>query len=103
MNNILLEIGGKEYYFDIDKLASEVQYENDKKIVDSESSEINDLATLKIDVTKYEMYRDLIGTILTPNDIILDNKMGMMALNELPIPFKLSFNTLLMKGIIKEL
>tara|TARA_B100000575_G_C23045760_1_gene601957 strand:- start:169 stop:480 length:312 start_codon:yes stop_codon:yes gene_type:complete len=103
MNNILLEIGGKEYYFDIDKLASEVQYENDKKIVDSESNEINDLATLKIDVTKYEMYRDLIGTILTPNDIILDNKMGMMALNELPIPFKLSFNTLLMKGIIKEL
>ena len=43
------------------------------------------------------------GTLLTPTDSIIDNKMGMMALNELPIPFKLSFNTLLMKGIIKEL
>ena len=49
------------------------------------------------------MYRDLIGTVLAPTDSIIDNKMGMIALNDLPIPFKLSFNTLLMKGIIKEL
>ena len=62
-----------------------------------------DTEVLKIDVTKYEMYRDLVGTLLTPNEMIIDNKMGMIALNDLPIPFKLSFNTLLMKGIIKEL
>lgn len=104
MDDILLEVGGKEFYFDIDKLAREVQYEKDSEDVlkeDCESTE--DLATLKIDVTKYEMYRDLVGTLLTPNEMIIDNKMGMRALNELPIPFKLSFNTLLMKGIIKEL
>ena len=104
MDNILLEVGGKEFYFDIDKLAKEVQYDGETKTNDEKECEDNDnLAALKIDVTKYEMYRDLVGTMLTPNDIILNNKMGMMALNELPIPFKLSFNTLLMKGIIKEL
>ena len=48
------------------------------------------------------MYRDLIGTLLTHNEGV-DDKLGMMGLNQLPIPFKLSFNTLLMKGIIKEL
>ena len=68
----------------------------------SETNEEESLASLKIDVTKYEMYRDLIGALLSYNDIV-DDKMGMMALNQLPIPFKLSFNTLLMKGIIKEL
>lgn len=104
MDNILLEVGGKEFYFDIDKLAKEVQYDVDTKTNDKKECDNNDdLAALKIDVTKYEMYRDLIGTMLTPNEMIIDNKMGMMALNELPIPFKLSFNTLLMKGIIKEL
>ena len=59
-------------------------------------------ATLQIDVAKYEMYRDLVGTLLSCVEVI-DDKMGIMALNSLPIPFKLSFNTLLMKGIIKEL
>jgi hypothetical protein len=104
MDNILLEVGGKEFYFDIDKLANEVQYDMEVKSNDEEKcEEINDFNALKIDVTKYEMYRDLIGTLLTPTDAIIDNKMGMMALNDLPIPFKLSFNTLLMKGIIKEL
>ena len=107
MDNILLEVGGKELYFDIDKLAKEVQYDVDNKTINKKECEDNelqdDLTHLKIDVTKYEMYRDLIGTLLIPNDTIIDNKMGMMALNELPIPFKMSFNTLLMKGIIKEL
>ena len=55
MDNILLEVGGKEFYFDIDKLAGEVQYENE-----SENKEVcedsTELPTLKIDVTKYEMY-----------------------------------------------
>ena len=102
MDNILLEMGGKEFYFDIDKLASEVQI--DKKTECELIEENPDLmSTLKIDVTKYEMYRDLIGTLLTPNENIIDNKMGMVGLNELPIPFKLSFNTLLIKGILKEL
>ena len=106
MDDILLNVGGKEFYFDVDKLAKEVQYVTDTKCVEvpSESHNIDEeFAQLKIDVTKYEMYRDLIGTLLTPNENIIDNKMGMVGLNELPIPFKLSFNTLLIKGILKEL
>jgi len=104
MDDILLNIGGKEFYFDIDQLANQVQYDVDIKCEDKTEEIKTDesLASLKIDVTKYEMYRDLIGALLTYNDIV-DDKMGMMALNQLPIPFKLSFNTLLVKGILKEL
>tara|TARA_Y100000592_G_C5464474_1_gene315892 strand:- start:1312 stop:1626 length:315 start_codon:yes stop_codon:yes gene_type:complete len=104
MDDILLNVGGKEFYFDIDQLANQVQYDIETKCEDNskETNEEESLASLKIDVTKYEMYRDLVGALLSYNDIV-DDKMGMMGLNQLPIPFKLSFNTLLMKGIIKEL
>jgi len=101
MDNILLEIGGKEFYLDIDAMSEAVKVDNEPVTV-VESSENIIQNTLQIDVAKYEMYRDLVGTLLGCGEII-DDKMGIMALNSLPIPFKLSFNTLLMKGIIKEL
>ena len=108
MDNILLDIGGKEFYFDIDSLSREVQIKESAIINDENSGETECKKDIKvdpyiqIDVAKYEMYRDLINTLLSTNDLI-DDKMGMMALNSLSIPFKLSFNTLLIKGIIKEL
>ena len=114
MDNILLDIGGKEFYFDLDALSEAVLIENkdsgalliekrdmvveDKKC--EESEKINN--PHQIDVTKYEMYRELIGTLLSSNEIV-DDKMGMMGLNSLSIPFKLSFNTLIIKKILKEL
>ena len=57
---------------------------------------------MQIDVTKYEMYREMIGALLMYNEQI-DNKMGMIGLNSTTVPFKLAYNTLLMKGILKEL
>lgn len=95
MENILLEIGGKEYYFDVEKLAEIVK-------LPSVHNDENGEEILHIDISKYEIYREIVSVILNCNDII-DNKMGMHGLNSLPIPFKISFNTLLMKGIIKEL
>ena len=95
MENILLEIGGKEYYFDVEKLSDMVKLPPTQKDEDG-----NDI--VHIDISKYEIYKDLLTVILTCNDVI-DNKMGMHGLNSLSIPFKISFTTLLMKGIIKEL
>jgi hypothetical protein len=103
MENILLDIGGKEFYFDMDALSEIIRVDNKdlSPIIKEESSAKID-PLIQIDVAKFEMYRDFIGTLLNCNEII-DDKMGIMGLNSLPIPFKLSFNTLLMKGIIKEL
>jgi len=102
MDNILLDIGGKEFYFDMDSLSEAVKVDNECVSVPPPAKETPPSNTLQIDVAKYEMYRDLVGTLLNCNEII-DDKMGIMGLNSLPIPFKLSFNKLLMKGIIKEL
>lgn len=110
MENLLLEIGGKELYIDVEKLSEIVRIEPNVKIeknIDTdESSEdeenLVDESVVQIDVTKYELYREMIGTLLSYNEEI-DNKMGKVALNATSVPFKLAYNTLLMKGIIKEL
>jgi hypothetical protein len=106
MDNLLLEICGKELFFDIDKLSDICKIEDVE--VDEDTSKIVEKLPLmenlgtQIDVTKYEMYREMIGSLLMYNEQI-DNKMGMVGLNSTTVPFKLAYNTLLMKGILKEL
>lgn len=110
MDNLLLEIGGKELYFDIEKLSEIVRIEPKecppKMDMETENEDESDFvideSAVQIDVTKYELYREMIGTLLSYNEEI-DNKMGKVALNATTIPFKLAYNTLLMKGIVKEL
>ena len=105
MENILLEVGGKDFYIDIDALSECISVEK-KALVGTNGEKMNTTTEtapgLQIDVAKYEIYRDLINTILTTTDVV-DDRMGVMGLNSLPIPFKISFNTLLIKRIIKEL
>lgn len=110
MDNLLLEIGGKELYLDIDRLSELVRIEQEappitvnegKDDIDIEQP-ISDAGGLHIDVSKYEMYREMIGGLMMYNEEV-DNKMGIVALNSTTIPFKIAFNTLLMKGILKEL
>jgi len=106
MDNLLLEICGKELFFDIDKLSDickiEDIEEDDEQPKDVEKLPIMENMGMQIDVTKYEMYREMIGTLLMYQEQI-DNKMGMVGLNSTTVPFKLAYNTLLMKGILKEL
>jgi hypothetical protein len=110
MENLLLEIGGKELYIDVERLSEIVKIEPNVRIEknmeteeDSENDgDLVDESVVQIDVTKYELYREMIGTLLSYNEEI-DNRMGKVALNSTSVPFKLAYNTLLMKGIIKEL
>ena len=110
MDNLLLEIGGKELYLDIDRLSEIVRIEQEPLplTVNEGQSDVEieeplpDAGGLHIDVTKYEMYREMIGALMMYNEEV-DNKMGIVALNSTTIPFKIAFNTLLMKGILKEL
>ena len=113
MDNLLLSIGGKDLYFDIDILSEiiriEPQQKTNEEICEDKSSELSDEGVefledmgLHIDVAKYEMYREMINTLLQTNEEI-DDKLGLHGLNHASIPFKMAFNTLVMKGIIKEL
>lgn len=97
-----LDIGGYNLYLDFDKLSEIVRLEpetfldEDGNLVQNEGD-----GGPHIDITKYEMIREMVGVVLSSNDII-DDKMGELALNTLPIPFKISYNTLIEYDILKD-
>ena len=97
MDNILLEVGGSELYLDIDRLSEivRIEKENVPSLVDGEENGMEmenipmDNGNIHIDVTKYEMYREMIISIMSYNEEV-DNKMGSNILNNTPIPFKIA-------------
>ena len=109
----MFEIAGKEYYFDLNEMSKFVRFENTNIVDDvlGDIEEENDKGaeimvdedpTQMIDVTKWEMIRGMVETILQDQSII-DDKMGIQGLDkELSIPVKLSFNTLIKHNIIKS-
>ena len=108
MEKQYLDFAGKELIVDFDKLSEVVRADNpfmrDDKgniLKDGDGKVILDDA-LHVDVTKYEMLRDMLTTVLQGTDEI-DEKLGIMALDSLPISFKLSYNTLIYYDILREL
>ena len=123
----LFEIAGVKYYFDLDQLTQFIRIEKPESVddilgeakkeltkkpentEDSEDSENEELVEAElegysqiIDITKWETTKVMIETVLTEQGPI-DEAMGRTKLsNQLSIPFKLSFNTLLKYQIIKE-
>jgi len=117
----MLEIGGTEYVIDftaIDKLLNEDKDLANREVSETEVKEILDANGIlisteritktyekgrEVDMTRYETARILLEILLTFNAEI-DDTLGLdRALSSAPLPFKLSFNTLLSYGIIKEL
>lgn len=87
---------GENYYFDVDELETQVSLANSKLIPLSGDSE-----TEQISVTRYETFKLLIEVVLSEREGI-DDSLGIHSAKELSIPFKISFNTLLLNKIIKK-
>jgi hypothetical protein len=84
----MFTVFGENYYIDLDKIDKEVEL----KSTSGES---------QIHLVKYEMIKHMVETVLTEDEIV-DENMGMKS-KEVSLPFKLSFNSLLMKNIINKL
>jgi hypothetical protein len=103
----MFKIFNENYYIDIDAVDNYVQLNvevpNEKQSEDQDDD--NDVTTLneekQIHLVKYELVKVLLETVLTEVDQV-DEKLGMNA-TELTIPFKIAFNSLLMKSIINKL
>lgn len=96
----MLSFLGENYYLDIDELEKQVSYEKSVLPVsftgDSEQSQEQ-----QISVTRYDTFKSLIEVILTEREE-LDESLGIHGAKDLTIPFKISFNTLLINKIIKK-
>lgn len=87
----------ENYYIDIDELENQVSLSKSKIIVSSGETENE-----QISVTRYETFKLLLDVILTERESI-DESLGIHSAKDLSIPFKISFNTLLLNKIIKKL
>jgi hypothetical protein len=102
----LLEIGGKKYYIDIDGVSNLIKIDKLDTVEDlldsTDESNTNPPFGQIIDVPKWEITRAMVETVLSENNPI-DEGMGVEAMNnELSIPFKIAFNTLIINKIIKQ-
>lgn len=105
-----LKIAGKNYYFDLDKISDFIKVDESDGVEDilngmeitDDLVDNNQSDTMLIDVTKWEMTKVMVETILSENSIV-DEQMGVTKFGEqLSIPFRISFNTLLINKLIKN-
>ena len=83
----MIKILNENYYIDLDVLDKQLQIENPS-------------GETQIHVVKYEVVKMMLETILSEVEEV-DEKLGPNN-SELTIPFKLSFNTLLVNKIINK-
>ena len=108
----LFEIAGREFYFDLDSVSDYIKLKESESlddILEEFTEEKKDTVTdsdymegQMIDISKWEITKAMIETVLSEHGVV-DEKMGVTKLGEqLSIPFRLAFNTLLQNKLIKE-
>jgi hypothetical protein len=91
----MLQVLGESYYLDLDKIDDYVQIK-DSKPVSGESE------TTHISIIKYDTIKLMIEIIMEEPEEV-DEKLGAKGTNNLSIPFKIAFNTLLYKNLLNKL
>ncbi len=110
----IFKIAGENLYFDLEKISDFVRIKEDdtknfddllnKSSNNDTEKEINSdyVENIMIDMTKWDLVKSMIETVLSENGII-DENMGITKLGEqLSIPFRLSFNTLVKHNLINK-
>jgi hypothetical protein len=111
----MFEIAGESYYFDLEELSSFIRIEHDETVEDilneakkdflKENEGLDEKNIHNVDIIdfpKWETTKVMMECILSENGPV-DEAMGFTKLsNQLSIPFKMSFNTLLKHKIIKK-
>ena len=99
----MFKIFNEIYYVDIDAIDEYVQFTAEVPEDDVETE--GDVAELKeekqIHLVKYELVKNFLETVLTEANEV-DEDLGMKS-NEVSIPFKIAFNSLLIKKIINKI
>jgi len=93
---MMIEIFGENYYLDFTALDDLVEI---KKEPNSEKEEEGEEGQ-QFSLIKYDILKIMIEVVMSEREEI-DNNLGVIKTNELSLPFKLAFNTLLKYNIIK--
>tara|TARA_R110002020_G_scaffold68611_4_gene179473 strand:+ start:16122 stop:16436 length:315 start_codon:yes stop_codon:yes gene_type:complete len=93
LSNLQLDIVGVPMYVDVDEFVN---------LVTTETSKEDEDGQFHINAPKYEILRLMLDVVLNDNEIV-DDTLGIRALRNSTIPFKLTLNTLINYNIIKEI
>jgi hypothetical protein len=89
----MLKILGEFYYLDLDAIDEFIQ------IKETEPSPSGSTEGAHISIAKYEMVKLMVEVLM--DDAEVDETLGDKS-SEITIPFKLSFNTLINKGLLNK-
>lgn len=92
----MLKVLNENYYLDLDKIDDYVQIKGDKIIISGVTESTH------ISIIKYETVKLMIEIIMDEHEDI-DETLGSKGANNISIPFKLAFNTLLYKNLLNKL
>ena len=90
----MLELLGKFYYIDLDRITDKCRTGNKIKDEDGED-------TLEVNIFKYEVIKMCLETVLSEIKEI-DEELGAFADKDTTLAFKLAFNTLIKNNILIE-
>jgi hypothetical protein len=106
------DIAGNEFYFDLDNISDFVRInEEEPKNLEEllniseeniENKEITERQGPLIDMTRWDLVKAMIETILSENSIVDEGMGSTMLGKQLSIPCRLSFNTLIKHKLIKR-
>lgn len=92
----MLKVLGENYYLDLDKIDDYVQIKGDKIITTGVTESAH------ISIIKYETVKLMIDIIMDETEDV-DETLGTKGTNNLSIPFKIAFNTLLYKNLLNKI
>ena len=87
----MIKILGEQYYIDINKVQETITIPN----LTTGDTEQN------VSIVKFELIKTMLDVVLTESTE-LDEKMSMKGSNDLTIPFKIAFNTLIRYNILQS-
>jgi|TARA_R110000744_G_scaffold334365_2_gene439712 hypothetical protein len=89
-SNLKLKVGSEHLYFDVDEFMQNIEIlSEDKK-------------TVEVNVPKFEFFKVMLDTVCGIVEDV-DENLGVVSMNKLSVPYKLSLNTLIKYNIIKKL
>lgn len=91
---MMIEIFGEIYYLDLTALDALVEIKKDVKEEEGEDE------GQQFSLIKYDILKIMIEVVMSEREEV-DNNLGIIKTEELSLPFKLAFNTLLKYNIIK--
>jgi len=91
----MLQFLGENYYLDLDKIDEYVQ-------VRSETPSTGSTEGTHVSLIKYDTIKLMIEIIMDESEDV-DEQLGAKGTNNLSIPFKIAFNTLLYKNLLNKL